>query len=118
MERFPSERFGSANFTTAMYWFSAFISEQSLVDPPLVGGNFTWSNSREVASRSILDRFLLSVDWEEKFPSICQCQLSRSLLDHFPILLKGGNLQGGKKSFRFENMWLKDEGFVERVYSW
>ena len=41
-----------------MHRFSAFISEQSLVDLPLVGGNFTWSNSREVASRSILDRFL------------------------------------------------------------
>ena len=38
--RFPSERFGSANFTTAMHWFSAFISEQSLVDLPLVGGEF------------------------------------------------------------------------------
>ena len=70
--RFPFEHSGSANFTTTMHWFSAFISEQSPIDLPLVGGNFTWSNSREVASRSRLDRFLLSVDWEEKFPSVCQ----------------------------------------------
>ena len=40
------------------------------------------------------------------------------LSDHFPILLEGGNLLGGKKPFRFENMWLKDEGFLERVRSW
>ena len=60
----------------------------------------------------------MSADWEEKFPSICQRHLSRLLSDHFPILLEGGNLHGGKKPFRFENMWLKDEGFLERVSSW
>ncbi|XP_065630572.1 uncharacterized protein LOC136067974 [Quercus suber] len=112
--RFPSERFGSANFTSAMHRFSAFILELSLIDLPLVGGNFTWSNSREVVSSSRLDRFLLSADWEEKFPSGCQCRLSRLLSDHFPIILEGGNLLGGKKPFRFENMLLKDEGFLER----
>ena len=67
---FPSERFGSVYFTTAMCQFSTFISEQSLVDLPLVGGTFTWSNSREVAFRSRLDRFLLSADWEENFLSL------------------------------------------------
>ena len=67
---FPSERFGSVYFTTAMRQFSTFISEQSLVDLPLVGGTFTWSNSREVAFRSRLDRFLLSADWEENFLSL------------------------------------------------
>ena len=96
---FPSKRSGSANFTTDMHRFSAFISEQNLVDLPLVGGNFTWSNSKEVASRSRLDRFLLLADWEEKFPSICQRRLSRLLLNHFPILLEGGNLHKGKKTF-------------------
>ena len=104
MMRFPSERSGSVYFTIAMHQFSAFISEQSLVDLPLVGGTFTWSNSREVASRSRLDRFLLSTDWEENFLSVCQRHLSRLLSDHFPILLEGKNLHGGKKPFRFENM--------------
>ena len=118
MMRFPSERSGSVYFTIAMRRFSAFISKQSLVDLPLVGGTFTRSNSREVASRSRLDRFLLSTDWEENFLSVCQRHLSRLLSDHFPILLEGGNLHGGKKPFRFENMWLKDEGFLERVSSW
>ena len=60
--RFPSERSGSANFTLAIHQFSAFISEQILIDLPLVGRSFTWSNSREVASRSRFDRFLLSAD--------------------------------------------------------
>ena len=40
--------------------FSDFISELGLIDLPFEGGTFTWSNSREVASCSRLDRFLLS----------------------------------------------------------
>ena len=70
--RFPSERLGSNSFTTAMREFSNFISEQGLIDLPLQGGSFTWSNSREVASKARLDRFLFSANWEDKFPTVSQ----------------------------------------------
>ena len=89
--RFPLERSGSSPFTFAMIDFLDFISEQGLIDLPLEGGTFTWSNSREVASHPRLDRFLLSSDWEEHFSNICQRQLQRLLSDHFPILVEGGN---------------------------
>uniref|UniRef100_A0A7N2LGJ2 Uncharacterized protein n=1 Tax=Quercus lobata TaxID=97700 RepID=A0A7N2LGJ2_QUELO len=56
--RFPFERLGSNSFTAAMREFSNFISEQGLIDLPLQGGTFTWLNSREVASKARLDRFL------------------------------------------------------------
>jgi hypothetical protein len=36
-------------------------------------------------------------------------------LDHFPILLDCGDFHGGSRPLRFENMWLKSEGFVDRV---
>ena len=99
--------------------FSDFISEKGLIDLPLEGGTFTWSNSREVESKARLDRFLFSADWEDKFPTVCQRRMSRLLLDHFPIVLEGGSFhQRGRRPFRFENMWLKDEGFVEIVRSW
>ena len=54
--RFPSKCSGSSPFTSAMIDFLAFISKQGLVDFPLEGGTFTWSNSREVALCSRLDR--------------------------------------------------------------
>ena len=60
--RFPSERLGSNSFIAAVQEFSNFISEQGLIDLPLQGGAFTWSNSQEVASKARLDRFLFSVD--------------------------------------------------------
>ena len=116
--RFPSKRSGSTSFTATMREFSNFISEQGLIDIPLRGGSFTWSNTREVASKARLDRFLFSTDWEDKFPSISQQRLPRLLSDHFPIVLEGGSFQRGRRPFRFENIWLKDEGFMERVRSW
>jgi hypothetical protein len=38
--------------------------------------------------------------------------------DHAPILLASGCPQFGKRAFKFENMWLKEEGFVEKVGNW
>jgi hypothetical protein len=38
--------------------------------------------------------------------------------NHVPILLVGGIRQDGKRPFQFENMWLKEEGFVEKVGGW
>ena len=73
--QFPSEHLGADSFSSAMLDFSDFISEHNLIDFPLEGGNFTWSNSRAVASRSRLDRFLLSSNLEEHFPNICQKRL-------------------------------------------
>ena len=82
------------------------------------GGTFTWSNSREAASKARLDRFLFSADWEDKFLTVSQRRMSRLCSDHFPIVLEGGSFQRGCIPFRFENIWLKDEGFVDRVRSW
>jgi hypothetical protein len=39
--RFPSERLGEACYCLAMLEFFYFISEQGLMDIPLVGGSFT-----------------------------------------------------------------------------
>ena len=116
--RFPSECSGSTSFTTAMLEFCNFISEQGLIDILLQGGFFTWSNSCEGVSKARLDRFLFSADWEDKFTYVSQQRLPRLLSDHFPIVLEGGSFQRGRRSFRFKNMWLKDEGFFERVRSW
>ena len=32
--------------------------------------------------------------------------------------MEAGGVFKGRSSFKFENMWLKDEGFVERVWQW
>jgi hypothetical protein len=112
---FPSERSGGVRYNPAMSDFSDFISEQGFMDLPLAGGTFTWSNSH---SRSRINRFLVSLDWEVKYLGLIQKRLLRLCLDHFPILLNCDALIRGKRPFKFENMWLKNEGFVDRVRSW
>ncbi|KAG6644345.1 hypothetical protein CIPAW_08G049600 [Carya illinoinensis] len=43
--------------------------------------------------------------------------MDRVCSDHFPIVLDCGGIQEGKRYFKFENMWLKVEGFVDKVRS-
>jgi hypothetical protein len=88
------------------------------MDFPLAGGTFTWSNNQENPSWSRLDRFFVSPDWEDKFPGSIQKRLPRLCSDHFPILLDCGGIHWGSRPFKFENMWLKAEGFVDRVRLW
>jgi hypothetical protein len=112
---FHNERSGGAGYRRAASEFADFIGDHGLMDLPLGGGMSTWSNS---SSWSRLDRFLVSPDWEMGYPGLVQRKLLRICSDHAPIILTRGGLQHGKRSFKFENMWLKEEGFVDKVRDW
>lgn len=78
--------------------FSNFISKQGLMDLPLAQGSFTWSNN---SSWSRLDRFLVSLDWEARYPGLPE---ERSSFVSYPPRL--WRHPRGKKTFKFENIWL------------
>jgi exonuclease III len=113
--RYPTERAGASDLSSSMRDFSDFIFSMGLLDLPLEGGNFTWSNA---CSKSRLDRFLCSPSFVDHFSRTVQKRLPRLLSDHFPILLSCGFLQRRQCPFRFETMWLKSEGFHDKVHQW
>jgi hypothetical protein len=97
--------------------FSDFLFEQDLMDLPLRGGSFTWSNNRGSPSKSRIDKFLISLEWEAHFPDVDQSGLPKLLLDHFHVL-DCGNFRRDRSYFKFESMWLKTDGYVEKVRHW
>jgi hypothetical protein len=115
---FPSEKLRAGRLTGAMTTFSDFISELSLIDLPLLESQFTWSNNQDPPSKSRLDRFLVSIDWEDQFSHLAQKALPRFVSDHFPISLDSGTYIRGKSYFKFENMWLCHKAFTGNVSQW
>ena len=98
--------------------FAQIIDDLGLVDVPLQGGSFTWSGGLNNQSWARLDRFLVTPNWLDQYSRVLQRRLPRPTSDHFSVLLEGGGLRRGPSPFKFENMWLKAEGFKDLIEGW
>ena len=66
-----------------------------------------------------LGKFLVFEEWDCLFSGVRQSILPRPTSDNFPILLEGGRrLSRGPPPFKFENMWIKEEGFKDLIRNW
>jgi hypothetical protein len=68
-------------------------------------------------SPTLIDFYSLRIG-RINFLQLFKRRLPRLLSNHFPIILECGQLQKCKWPFRFENMWLKADGFMNRVRHW
>ena len=116
--RFPEERRNAPSIIAEMRRFSEVIGELGLRDSPLTGGPFTWIGALNSQAASRLDHFLILDQWEDHFSAITQSALPRMVFDHNPIVLEARGFSSGKNPFRFENLWLKIDGFKDLVRSW
>ena len=83
------------------------------------GGQFTWKGGLNNCRMARLHKFIISEDWDYLFGTVNQSILPRPTLDHFPILREGGRRRAiGLAPFRFENMWIKEEGFKDLIRDW
>ena len=116
--RFPSERSNQGRLNHSMRQFSKFIDEWELIDLLLLGDNFTWSGGLRNQKLARLDRFLVSQDWIDHHGNVVQLKLPRPTSDHASLLMDCGGMRRGLTPFRFENMWLKVEGFQDKLKGW
>jgi hypothetical protein len=101
---------------TAVTDFADFVAEQGLMDLPMAGGESTWSNN---LTWSRLDHFLVSPDWEFMLTRVfCRKNFFGCVRIMLPFFFLVAVQQSGKRAFKFENMWLKEEGFVAKVRGW
>lgn len=108
--RFPTEKLGGGHISAAMSLFSDWINSHSLIDLQLGGASFTWSNHQTPPSMSRLDRFLVSADWLDLYPELCQLALPKPASDHCPIVLDSRPERWGATPFCFELAWLENKG--------
>jgi hypothetical protein len=99
------------------FLFNAIIDGLNLRELEMSGRKYTWANNLSTPTFEKLDRVLVTVEWEEKFPLPTVQALPRVISDHTPLLLNmsetstGGNVP----LFKFECEWLLRDGFVEMI---
>nr|GEW57794.1 RNA-directed DNA polymerase, eukaryota [Tanacetum cinerariifolium] len=108
--RFASKHHGSYFHSLNAAEFNMFITSSQLIDIPLGGYSFTWSNKHE-SKMSKLDWFLVSQGMLDLFPNLTGLILHRHLSDHRPILLKETHVDYGPTSFRLYHSWFLEDDF-------
>ena len=114
----PYERNRGDRLFPSMRRFSKILNELGLRDLPLQGGHFTWRGGLNRRLMSLLDRFLVTVDWEIKFSKVVQCSLPRPVSDHNPVMLDTKGITLRPCTFRFKLMLLKFEEFKDLLRIW
>jgi hypothetical protein len=77
---------------------------------------YSWSNNQSNPILAKLDRVLVSVDWDIKYPTSKVVMLPKGLSDHNPIKISFGVKNYIKDPiFHFEKWWLELEEFADVV---
>ena len=116
--RDPEERFGSSQRTlidNSINEFNEWIHEMEMLEVPWLGRKFTWIRPNG-ASRSRLDRCLVSPEWLNRWPASVQITLAKNFSNHCPILLRSKAVDWGPQPFKVLDCWLSDNSFKKIVH--
>ncbi|KAF5470750.1 hypothetical protein F2P56_011241 [Juglans regia] len=99
--------------------FNGFIDAAGLTNLRFEGNQFLWCNGQEgrAWSWAQLDRCLISSDFITRFPAGYMKYLPRTTSDHAPVLisLELEFLSYGFSAFKFQQMWMIHESFMDCV---
>lgn len=99
--------------------FNEVIDYLGLVELPLKGRAFTWSNMQSNPLLEQLDWFFTSANWTLDFPNTMVTPMARPTSDHVPCRVSVETKIPKSNVFRFENFWVSHGGFLTTVeQSW
>lgn len=110
--RGPKNRNKPGGNFAEMLAFNNAISRQRLVEIPLKGCKYTWTNKQHSPLLERLDWFFSSNSWTTSFPNTTALALSRDTSDHTPCVISAITKTPSPRVFRFENFWLKHSSFI------
>lgn len=110
--RRPEDRNREGADVNEMFLFNEAISKLGLVELPLHGRHFTWTNKQFPPLLERLDCFFSSNSWTLKYPNSLVRTLVMETSDHWPCVVEIGTKIPQRKVFRFENYWLNQDDFV------
>ncbi|XP_042043397.1 uncharacterized protein LOC121788871 [Salvia splendens] len=94
--------------------FAEAIEDCRILDPGFDGSEFTWAKNGLFER---LDRILVNERWAQTLETTRVTNLPRIASDHGPVLVrcKVTSNNSGDRPFRFQNMWVRHEGFEDLV---
>jgi len=92
--------------------FNDIIGHLGLIELPLKGIAFMWSNMQQSPLLEQLDWFFTSVHWTTSFPDTLVLPLARTTSDHIPCKISVGTSIPRSTIFRFEIFWPEHSGFL------
>jgi hypothetical protein len=110
--RRPEDKNIAGGDLNLMLKFNEAISQLDLMEIPLHGLSFTWSNRQREPLLQRLDWFFISQEWSVIYPETHAITLPRDISNHVPCLVSFKSKIPKPKIFRFENIWLQFEEFM------
>jgi hypothetical protein len=101
--RQPDNRNKPGGDSSLMHAFNEAISNLGLLELPLSGQQFTWTNSQQNPLLERLHWFFVSQSWSLEFPASWVRTLSRDTSDHVPCAVSFKTKVLKAQIFRFEN---------------
>lgn len=117
--RRPEDRNKLGGDVNEMFLFNEAISALRLVELPLQGRRYTWTNKQQDPLLERLDWFFTSNAWTLTYPNTMVWPLVMQTSDHVPCLIKTATTVPKGKIFRFENYWMQHPDFMQVVqHAW
>lgn len=95
--------------------FNEAISKLGLVELPLKGKRFTWTNKQFSPLLERLDWFFTSTSWTLSYPNSFATSMSMETSDHNPCLISINTTIPKAHVFCFENFWMFHDDFYNQV---